>query len=127
MKRKSFLSAIFISFYFLSVAQSQCPMANAGPDKIICSGGSGVTIGGIAQTGGVYRWTPTTGLSNPNIAQPTANPTTTTTYTLTATTANLITNGDFESGNTGFSSDYAVYPSSMRPAEAHMEVIQLEL
>ncbi len=30
-----------------------------------------------------YSWSPTTGLSNPNIAQPTASPTTTTTYTLT--------------------------------------------
>ena len=32
-----------------------------------------------------YSWSPTTGLSNPNIANPTASPTTTTTYTMTAT------------------------------------------
>jgi trimeric autotransporter adhesin len=32
-----------------------------------------------------YSWAPTTGLSNPNIANPTATPTTTTTYTVTAT------------------------------------------
>lgn len=33
-----------------------------------------------------YSWLPTTGLSNPNIANPVASPTTTTTYTMTATT-----------------------------------------
>lgn len=32
-----------------------------------------------------YSWSPTTGLSNPNIVNPTASPTTTTTYTMTAT------------------------------------------
>jgi hypothetical protein len=32
-----------------------------------------------------YSWSPTTGLSNPNILDPIASPTTTTTYTLTAT------------------------------------------
>ena len=32
-----------------------------------------------------YSWSPSTGLSNPNIVNPTASPTTTTTYTITAT------------------------------------------
>ncbi|OWY21034.1 hypothetical protein C7N43_00940, partial [Sphingobacteriales bacterium UPWRP_1] len=32
-----------------------------------------------------YSWSPTTGLSNPNISNPTASPSVTTTYTLTAT------------------------------------------
>ncbi|WP_353150686.1 hypothetical protein [Flavobacterium sp.] len=32
-----------------------------------------------------YTWSPTTGLSNPNISNPIASPTTTTTYTMTAT------------------------------------------
>ncbi|MCB9809321.1 T9SS type A sorting domain-containing protein [Candidatus Nomurabacteria bacterium] len=32
-----------------------------------------------------YSWSPTTGLSNPNIANPVASPTSTTTYTMTAT------------------------------------------
>jgi PKD repeat protein len=35
-----------------------------------------------------YSWTPTTGLDNPTIANPTATPTQTTTYTLTATDNN---------------------------------------
>ena len=52
-----------------------------------------------------YQWTPAGSVSNPNIA----NPTTTTpgSYTVTACTsigAELVTNGDFSAGNTGFSS-----------------------
>jgi PKD repeat protein len=62
-------------------------VANAGPDRTILLGGS-TTLAGSA-SGGLapytYSWTPTTGLSNPNIAQPTASPTVTTTYTLTVT------------------------------------------
>lgn len=37
----------------------------------------------------VYSWSPTAGLSNPNIPNPTANPTTLTTYTVTVTYPNL--------------------------------------
>lgn len=39
----------------------------------------------IITDGVTYTWTPTTGLSNPNISNPIASPTATTTYTLTAT------------------------------------------
>jgi subtilisin family serine protease len=59
------------------------PPANAGVDKTICNGGSTV-IGSTAQSGVSYMWSPTTGLSNSNIATPTASPTTTTTYIVTA-------------------------------------------
>ena len=56
---------------------------NAGPDISICQGGSGeiyVSAGG--GTGNLtYSWTPTTGLSNPNITNPIASPSQTTTYT----------------------------------------------
>lgn len=38
----------------------------------------------IEEPGWTYSWSPTTGLDNPNILQPMANPMTTTTYTLTA-------------------------------------------
>ncbi len=62
---------------------------NAGPDQYICAG-EAVMIGGTpAAAGGTtpytYSWTPTTGLSDPNTANPLASPTTTTTYTLTVT------------------------------------------
>ncbi|PKO96045.1 MAG: hypothetical protein CVU14_11245, partial [Bacteroidetes bacterium HGW-Bacteroidetes-9] len=59
-------------------------VANAGPDVTICSGISAQLNG----SGGVlYSWSPTTGLNNPNIANPIASPTSTTTYTLTVTNA----------------------------------------
>ncbi len=58
------------------------PAANAGSDVSFCSSGS-ATIG-TAPTGGVsYSWNPVTGLSNPNIANPTV--------TLTNGTSNPIT------------------------------------
>ena len=52
--------------------------------------GFGVQIGGLATFGKVpyqYSWSPATGLSSPNIAEPMASPTSTTSYTLTITDA----------------------------------------
>ncbi len=60
------------------------PVANAGADQVICTGGS-VIIGTPAVVGNSYSWSPTTGLSNPNSARPTASPVITTTYVLTVT------------------------------------------
>ncbi len=55
----------------------------ANGNSQICLGASFTpTITGNATT---YSWSPTTGVSNPNIANPTLTPTTTTTYTVTAT------------------------------------------
>jgi hypothetical protein len=53
--------------------------AYAGPDVTICSGSSIQLSGSGTNT---YSWSPGTGLSATNIAQPVATPTTTTTYTL---------------------------------------------
>lgn len=60
------------------------PTINAGPDVSICAGESTI-IGTPSQAGLTYLWTPATGLNNPNIAQPTATPGVTTTYTLVIT------------------------------------------
>jgi gliding motility-associated-like protein len=79
--------------------------ADAGTNTSICNGDSTQ----LQATGGlIYSWTPSATLSNPNIANPQAHPTTTTTYTVTSRTAsgNEIVNGDFSAGNTGFSSSY---------------------
>ncbi|MFL5765726.1 MAG: PKD domain-containing protein [Bacteroidia bacterium] len=58
---------------------------------IICSGGS-TTLTAIAAGGNggpyVYSWSPATGLSATNIANPTASPAVTTVYTVNATDAN---------------------------------------
>jgi hypothetical protein len=67
----------------VNVTVSAAPIAAAGADKVICAGssttlGTGATIANVQ-----YSWSPTTGLSNPNILRPIASPTATTTYTLT--------------------------------------------
>ena len=53
-------------------------------DPTIIRGGCGVTLTTTGSGATTYSWSPTTGLSNANIASPVANPSTTTTYTLTA-------------------------------------------
>ncbi|MCB0711389.1 MAG: hypothetical protein KDD67_03575 [Ignavibacteriae bacterium] len=55
------------------------PVADAGPDRGICLGGSTQLMG---SGGGRYRWTPSQGLDCDTCATPTASPTTTTTYRL---------------------------------------------
>ena len=63
------------------------PTANAGLDftTTCISNVNGLTIGAGSVTGNTYAWTPATGLSSATVSNPTANPSTTTTYTLTAT------------------------------------------
>gem|GEM_PF-254612 len=57
------------------------PSVNVGEDVVVCAGNS-VQLSAMA-TGTTYRWSPVTGLDNPNILNPTAAPTKTTVYTLT--------------------------------------------
>ncbi|NDK57213.1 Ig-like domain-containing protein [Pontibacter fetidus] len=58
--------------------------ASAGTDKEICAG-SNVQLG--ASGGTTYAWSPATGLSATNIANPVASPASTTTYTVTVSNA----------------------------------------
>jgi hypothetical protein len=62
------------------------PTAFAGPNQSTCLGGSVQLTGSIAQypfNGPIqYSWSPSTGLSNPNVANPIASPTLSTIYTL---------------------------------------------
>jgi len=67
------------SFYTESVT------ASAGNDTEICSGSSTQLQ---ASGGTIYSWYPTTGLDDPNIANPVASPNTTTTYTVTVSNDN---------------------------------------
>jgi len=69
--------------------------ADAGPDDTIAQGGSTILAGSASGGFGPYdyQWSPSTGLDNPNAAQPTASPGQTTVYTLTVTD---------EDGNTDF-------------------------
>jgi len=80
----------------LTVSFFPVPHANAGPDTSVCL--NPVSFHDSVQlnpTGGVtYQWSPSTGLSNPNISNPLAKPAINTTYTVTATDVNGCTATD---------------------------------
>ncbi|MBK9461479.1 MAG: hypothetical protein IPN94_19145 [Sphingobacteriales bacterium] len=67
------------------VTVNTSPIADAGTDQSKCSAAAAVQIGSATVAGNTYLWSPSTGLSNANIANPTANPSGTTTYTVTVT------------------------------------------
>ena len=73
------------------------PTVDAGANASICLGGSTVlaasSIGGLAPN--TYSWTNSASLSNGAILNPTATPTTTTSYTLTVQDARGCTASDF--------------------------------
>lgn len=68
----------------VSVTVNPLPIADAGNNQSICNGSNAV-IGTAQIQGNTYSWSPTTDLNNSQIATPTANPTTTTSYTVTVT------------------------------------------
>lgn len=63
------------------------PTVNAGSDDTICFGASTLLNAIPNGAGFSYNWTPATGLSATNVFNPTANPSITTTYTVTVTSA----------------------------------------
>ena len=60
-------------------------ISDAGDDEPICIGSETTLNGDGSPLDDLYLWVPATGLSDPNIANPVASPTTTTTYTLITT------------------------------------------
>jgi len=94
----------------LVLAAAPCPVsANAGEDVFLCEPGA-VMLHGSA-TGPLHNvyWWPETGLSSPTALSPMATVPQTTEYVLTVRAfdpgLNLLTNADFEIGNTGFLSE----------------------
>ncbi|GAB4425114.1 MAG: hypothetical protein OHK0039_42660 [Bacteroidia bacterium] len=89
-------------FFTVTVSDDNCPLSgsatyaftvnvtttsntlNSSGDQNICLGQQ-VSIFSFGAGATNYTWTPTTGLSNPNIFNPIASPTVTTTYTVSAT------------------------------------------
>ncbi|MEI6409510.1 MAG: gliding motility-associated C-terminal domain-containing protein [Bacteroidota bacterium] len=105
-----------------SQMSAQCPLTvSAGPDKVVCaSGQTAVLEGSITGPEIGFRWTPATGLNDQNLLMPTATVTAMQTYTLTAaaedpSAPNLVTNPGFESGNTGFTSQYTYSAQPITP------------
>jgi hypothetical protein len=82
----------------VTVTVNAAPTANAGADQAIYLnqpvqiGGSPTASGGAAPY--TYAWSPTTGLDDPALANPSASPSATTTYTVTVTDANDCTASD---------------------------------
>ncbi|MBI3500657.1 MAG: gliding motility-associated C-terminal domain-containing protein [Bacteroidetes bacterium] len=77
----------------VSVTVNQLPVVNAGANQTICNGNS-ITLGGnpTGPAGSTYNWSPSTGLSCTTCANPIANPTATTTYTLNVNAPTTCTN-----------------------------------
>jgi hypothetical protein len=74
----------------VTVTVNTAPVASAGPDIDVCTGGS-ATIGQPASGGAApysYSWTPATGLNTTDIATPTVSPEQPTRYTVIVTDAN---------------------------------------
>jgi hypothetical protein len=93
------------------VVQSCNETLQAGNDTTVCHPGGTFTLNGYFSGNEIasIEWTPADGLSDPTSLTPTATVNQTITYTLTVLAPsqnNLIVNGDFEAGNTGFTSDY---------------------
>lgn len=79
--------------------------ANAGSDVSFCPGSSSTLT---ASGGTSYSWSPATGLSATNIANPVANPTTTITYTVSVSAS--------ANGCTGTGTDQVVVTIKPKPA-----------
>lgn len=102
------------------VFSQNCPCTvDAGKDKNLCDPGGSVQLdGSITGSPLVIEWTPSAGLSDPNVINPTATVDQTTTYTLSIkclNPTNLVVNANFNNGNTGFSSDYTYSATNLQP------------
>ncbi len=77
------------------------------PDTTICYGTSKLLRSNMDSTW-PFCWSPHSFLNNENLANPTTSTASTITYTLLAKSEenNLVTNGNFSNGNTGFITDY---------------------
>jgi len=116
----------FLPFFLLFVgafllehkqADAQCVTISGLPDTIdVCKNTTVPLSATVSATGLLVTldtfWTPAAGLNNPDIINPIATVgTTSQTYTLNVTALtpmNYVVNGDFSSGNTGFSTAYAL-------------------
>jgi len=115
-----FISLLFF-FAILSNLAAQCPVSvNAGEDVYLCAPPTPTQLNG--EISGDYlnfNWSPTAGMSGSNTLTPTVTVSQSTNFVLTANAVdysnNLVENGDFESGNTGFSSDYTYSPGNLIP------------
>lgn len=111
--KQLFILACVVLWSIPNFTFGQCNFTvDAGSDTVLCNSGSvqlTTNINGLLPGVPSYQWTPTTGLNNPNSANPIATVNSTTSYVVEVSiqgSTNLITNGDFENGATGFTTSY---------------------
>lgn len=104
--------SLFSTTIWAQISVDNCGLTvNAGPDKLVCPNDPVTilegTVGGSGLRG--YEWSPEEGLSNPRVLRPSVTVSGPQCYVLTAkkkSTTNLIINGNFEMGPSGFTTDY---------------------
>lgn len=121
MHQQRIILVLLLLFSSVLPLLAQCPITvNAGEDVYLCPPTTPVQLNGdISGDYLSFTWTPTTGMTGGNTLTPTVTVSQSITYVLTGTAAdfsnNLIDNGDFEGGNSGFSSDYDYNPGNLVP------------
>ncbi|MEL6659796.1 MAG: gliding motility-associated C-terminal domain-containing protein [Bacteroidota bacterium] len=107
---KSLYTSLLALVGLTSLSAQDCGITiNINPTVELCAPGSTVLLPIITGDFSTFAWSPTTGLTDPTALITTANVTDSVTYTLNVLSLsgnNLITNGDFSMGDTGFTSDY---------------------
>lgn len=93
---------LMVSLVLCLTSWGQCDITTCGNQTV--APGQAVQLWAEGATD--YQWSPSSGLSATDTPNPFATPSTTTTYTLTVVN-NLINNGDFESGFSGFNTSYS--------------------
>ncbi|MBK8956025.1 MAG: gliding motility-associated C-terminal domain-containing protein [Saprospiraceae bacterium] len=112
MLRTLLLFSLFVQFITSSIAQGCAGLnADAGPDQFTCDPLTPLQLmGSYSGIPDKYYWTPSTYLSDPNSTDPFVNaPPGKYTYTFKVESVgnmDFINNGNFESGNSGFSHEY---------------------
>lgn len=117
MERSRFI--FVVTFIFILTAGGVLPLSgqntctltvDAGEDQSFCESGQVVNLAAVISEDYLsVSWLPLSGLASPDQATTQANVDTTITYTVTVrsrSTTNLITNGDFSQGDSGFTSNY---------------------
>ncbi len=110
---KGILICISLVCYAIKVSGNPIPIPP--PPDTICKGDT-VQLLATNPLATSYSWTPNYNITSTTIANPKAFPATTTTYvvTINGITNNLIVNGNFSAGNTGFTSAYT-YTTNLWP------------
>ncbi len=109
MIRALFVIILLTSIPFFPIAQICNFQIDAGPDQVLCEPGQ-ISLNGTSSASPIsVSWSPQELFSNPASLTTTADISSSTTLQLSIellSDVNLVVNGDFSQGDTGFSSDY---------------------